>query len=220
MYILLLLSLIVPNVNTDASYGQIGPYNVMGVGYYQDRDKTYVGNFLGIVGTDIQVNQIGHTVGGYLSDVFLLDKNDVIPNDIDNYLLRIRSEPYVTSGVIELPAVGESFYVGMQTDVSLLWAEVIYEGGVAFRQGRSAIAYDGESLLVGYTYGDFDTNGIIDGRDFLLWQRDPSVGPLIEWQANYGYGNAAISGSPEPTSIVMLLLGIVILSCTRILRTS
>lgn len=34
--------------------------------------------------------------------------------------------------------------------------------------------------------GDFDEDGGIDGLDFLLWQRDPNVGSLAVWEANYG----------------------------------
>lgn len=34
--------------------------------------------------------------------------------------------------------------------------------------------------------GDFDEDGDVDGRDFLTWQRNPSVGNLADWQDNYG----------------------------------
>ena len=40
------------------------------------------------------------------------------------------------------------------------------------------------------TPGDFDEDGDVDGRDFLVWQRNPSVGDLADWQANYGVGAA------------------------------
>ncbi len=61
--------------------------------------------------------------------------------------------------------------------------------------------------------GDFDVDGDVDGADFLLWQQGGSpngatAGDLALWQGSYGAGNvsAAISGVPEPTSV--LLLGI------------
>ena len=54
--------------------------------------------------------------------------------------------------------------------------------------------------------GDFDLDGDVDGRDFLVWQRNPGVGDLVNWQANYG-GGAVISGMgtavPEPSSLLM-----------------
>ena len=57
--------------------------------------------------------------------------------------------------------------------------------------------------------GDFDFNGEVNGFDFLLWQRDPSIGSLADWEANYGMV-APLSASsaatvPEPSA---LLLGV------------
>jgi MYXO-CTERM domain-containing protein len=34
--------------------------------------------------------------------------------------------------------------------------------------------------------GDFDADSDVDGRDFMAWQRNPAVGNLADWQANYG----------------------------------
>src|SRR5690606_22350888 len=52
---------------------------------------------------------------------------------------------------------------------------------------------------------DFDHDGDVDGRDFLAWQRDPSVGDLADWQANYG--NSALTSAsvvvPEPASLLL-----------------
>jgi hypothetical protein len=52
--------------------------------------------------------------------------------------------------------------------------------------------------------GDFDGDGDVDGRDFLTWQRNPSVGSLSDWQNNYGNpgapGLAAIAAVPEPSA--------------------
>lgn len=67
--------------------------------------------------------------------------------------------------------------------------------------------------------GDFDNDGDVDGRDFLLWQRGESPNPwnhndLAAWQANYEVGvlsaltaiPPAEAGSPvpEPGSFLML----------------
>jgi hypothetical protein len=45
--------------------------------------------------------------------------------------------------------------------------------------------------------GDFDQDGDVDGRDFLWWQRNTSVGALGGWQENYGEEEelSALSGS-------------------------
>ena len=42
--------------------------------------------------------------------------------------------------------------------------------------------------------GDFNGDGIVDGTDFLLWQLDPSVGSLADWEANYGTSNSQLAG--------------------------
>jgi fibronectin-binding autotransporter adhesin len=61
------------------------------------------------------------------------------------------------------------------------------------------------------TAGDFDVDGDVDGRDFLIWQRNPSVGNLTDWQANYGVGAvgavaANTTAVPEPTGIVLVAM--------------
>jgi len=61
--------------------------------------------------------------------------------------------------------------------------------------------------------GDFDCNGIVDGKDFLLWQQggspDPlSAGDLALWESNYGNGgalSAATAAVPEPSGFVLAM---------------
>ncbi len=58
--------------------------------------------------------------------------------------------------------------------------------------------------------GDFDSDGDVDGSDFLKWQRDGlSAGDLADWTANYGPASAAAASAavPEPTSLLLLVLG-------------
>jgi hypothetical protein len=52
--------------------------------------------------------------------------------------------------------------------------------------------------------GDFDADGDVDGRDFLVWQRNPAVGDLSDWQTNYGVGalTAASTAVPEPGTML------------------
>ena len=62
--------------------------------------------------------------------------------------------------------------------------------------------------------GDFDNDGDVDGRDFLVWQRGGSPNPLSAgdlalWQAEYGNGTlAAVASVPEPSSILLAAMGI------------
>ncbi len=53
--------------------------------------------------------------------------------------------------------------------------------------------------------GDFDNDGDVDGRDFLVWQRNSSVGDLSDWQANFGKPlTSAATAVPEPHAIAMM----------------
>jgi hypothetical protein len=56
--------------------------------------------------------------------------------------------------------------------------------------------------------GDFDEDGDVDGRDFLLWQQNPSLGNLADWHENYGTVPelGASVAVPEPTAAALALL--------------
>ena len=56
--------------------------------------------------------------------------------------------------------------------------------------------------------GDFNFNGEVNGSDFLLWQRNPSIGSLADWEANYGMVatlSASSAAVPEPTTSALAL---------------
>jgi hypothetical protein len=71
------------------------------------------------------------------------------------------------------------------------------------------------------TPGDFDNDGDVDGRDFLVWQRNTAVGDLADWQANYGTGalTAAVTASstavPEPGTICLVTFAVLLGSSIR-----
>lgn len=53
--------------------------------------------------------------------------------------------------------------------------------------------------------GDFNTSGKVDGRDLLLWQRNPALGSLNDWQTNYGTSQLTAAVSvPEPSMAIQL----------------
>ncbi len=68
--------------------------------------------------------------------------------------------------------------------------------------------------------GDFDFDADVDGADFLKWQRAESPIPmstsdLADWEANFGVVGPPSSASaavPEPTSGILLILGLALLS--------
>ncbi len=64
------------------------------------------------------------------------------------------------------------------------------------------------------TAGDYDTDGDVDGADFLKWQRGelsdpPSAADLAVWETNFG-NNTPLTATavPEPATGIMLLLGV------------
>ncbi len=66
--------------------------------------------------------------------------------------------------------------------------------------------------------GAFDADGDVDGNDFLMWQRGLSPRPLSgvdlsAWQENYshtGTASAAAATVPEPGSLVLLTVGLLL----------
>jgi hypothetical protein len=65
--------------------------------------------------------------------------------------------------------------------------------------GRQGVAVASMAPVI--TPGDFNSDGKVDGRDFLVWQRNTSVGNLADWQANYGVGSMSASTAvPEPAT--------------------
>ena len=58
--------------------------------------------------------------------------------------------------------------------------------------------------------GDLDSDGFVNGNDFLFWQRGGTTPALdtallAEWQGAYGNPiTAAVGAVPEPSSLVLL----------------
>jgi len=53
--------------------------------------------------------------------------------------------------------------------------------------------------------GDFDSDGDVDGNDFLVWQRNPGIGNLADWQANYGQPLVSVTTTvPEPQGLTLV----------------
>ena len=64
------------------------------------------------------------------------------------------------------------------------------------------------SSLILIVSGDFNFDGLVNGLDFLEWQRDPSVGDLADFEANFGPPASVVAAAavPEPATAVMALL--------------
>ncbi len=94
---------------------------------------------------------------------------------------------------------------------------------VANGRGSFEIDYDyanGRVLLSNFLAGiagDFDGDGDVDGRDFLVWQRNPSVGNLADWQLNYGMSTltATSTAVPEPGAWLLAVVAIFVHATRR-----
>lgn len=99
--------------------------------------------------------------------------------------------PYGTSGVMvpgEANAAAKIIRLGSGAPVSGSLVDGSYD--FELRVGRfgdentmSVRVVSQDTSALG---GDFDGNGTVNGKDFLMWQRDTAVGNLADWQANYG----------------------------------
>jgi hypothetical protein len=70
--------------------------------------------------------------------------------------------------------------------------------------------------------GDYNFDGHVNGRDFLVWQRGASPDPLsaadlADWQAAYGTAPLVVThfAVPEPGSTLLLLVGLAVLNPYR-----
>jgi T5SS/PEP-CTERM-associated repeat protein len=70
--------------------------------------------------------------------------------------------------------------------------------------------------------GDFDIDGDVDGRDFLIWQRGASPTPgsvadLAAWRVNFGAGGSAAASAavPEPAAAWLAMAAIAVACACR-----
>ena len=97
---------------------------------------------------------------------------------------------------------------------NLLWDNALIE---IFRDTAAEAASDvlvsnpSPLLDEGAGNGDFNGDGAVDGRDFLVWQRGGSPNPLSAddlalWQDTYGpEAPAAVAIIPEPGSLLLIM---------------
>lgn len=205
----------IPNIGWD--YDTITGEGVSNVNRYQFDQELQADNFISITlawDRHVEFND-GDNDGMYdPSDSFDLytdpDANDVI-NDLDIYLMpkfaggigQAIAASTSLVGVVEhlffqIPETGEYEFWVIQQDTDVANSQ---DYGVAWWYGLAP------PIVPPTVTGDFDNDGDVDGRDFLVWQRNPSIGSLSDWQTNYGTGMlTATTAVPEPSSLMILIL--------------
>ena len=121
--------------------------------------------------------------------------NSVTPNSADTFSFDL-------SLIAALNDQESVFFRLAMASITAANGGIVASGGTSRIDNVTVLGVPIEELIP----GDFDGDGIVDGRDFLIWQRNPSTGGLADWQANFGrgaFGSPMIV--PEPRSIALLL---------------
>ncbi len=144
--------------------------------------------------------EIGGTGGGQF-DQLIIDGMATLGGTLDISLINgFTLEPNSIFNIVDITGSRTGEFTGLG------------EGALVGNFGRDLfITYtsgDGNDVAL-YTLatlaGDFDQDGDVDGADFLIWQRNPSVGNLTDWQANFGSStlNSTLA-VPEPSSMMLI----------------
>jgi len=76
----------------------------------------------------------------------------------------------------------------------------------------------GYTLLTVGMLGDFDGDGMVDGHDFLAWQRNSHLGDLAGWETAFGNTTSQVSSAtivPEPSALWLVAAGGMLLFPSR-----
>lgn len=123
-------------------------------------------------------------------------------------------DPTVDQNIAGIPfSAGQSYDLGVIGDDSGNLGDLVDNLSFTFLlAGESELSRTG---IIRYSSagGDFDGDGDVDGRDFLVWQRGGSPNQLSStdlqnWQSSYGSGSslAATTAIPEPSSSVLSIM--------------
>lgn len=190
---------------------EYGPdsYSVTATGY--GSNWTYIGGY-GIDGTGNTHVKLDVTLEGppaaeaHLGPIITLVDADGTRNNYAWF------GQLLGNNILTLPVASPSWVEAAGTTPGLDLAAIdhmhlqIDPGGYG-QQGPYTVHWNELSLVtLNTTPGDFDEDGDVDGRDFLAWQRDSSVGLLSDWQAAYGAPLAGFSSVPEPGTFGMMIL--------------
>lgn len=166
---------------------------------------------------------------GYLDDFAVWDRA-LNPAEIKS-LVSLANEPSLNYNASQASSLWQ-VYSGSLANVTIDGKDWEYDGDISGDPGSVInLGAAGIGLVLGsdgvggvvtdsvaLIPGDFDGNFEVDGRDFLLWQRDPGIGSLADWQANYGMSlstiSVAVNAVPEPNGLALIVsCNLIVLFC-------
>jgi hypothetical protein len=187
---------------TVPSGGVLAPGNSLGstvvFGDYEETPGAKLQIEIGGSPTSFQFDKLevrGNVVLGGNLEISLL--NGFVPTAANGYAILT---PFSISGEFENVAAGER----LMTSDALGSFIVNYGPGSPFNP-TFVVLSDFRPLFP----GDYNFDGLVDGADFLAWQRGGSPNPnsaadLALWSTNFGAGSSSAlsTAAPEPRSIV------------------
>jgi hypothetical protein len=185
-------------------------YSVTATGY--GSNYTFIGN-LGVLGAgnthvqlDVTLTSAFPEADGHLGPIVTL-----VDADNTRYSYRWYGQTlghHVLTRPVNSPdAIGNlGTIAGFDLDTLTHMHMELDPGGFG-TMGPYTVEWNDLSLVtIAEVTGDFDSDGDVDGQDFLVWQRGESPTPLsatdlADWQGAYGVSPAAIAAVPEPSTI-------------------
>ncbi len=161
----------------------------------------------------------------------ILDEGTVVATGVVEETIDLADEPASGAApagtfgqitILNIDIVGPITHVDALLELPIQFTDTFEAEGQTVTVDASGFVYANGSFAVALSGlpGDFDGDADVDGDDFLTWQRNPSVGALIDWLDNYGFAESveAVQAIPEPTTLVLTTLAAVLSLSSRRLR--
>ena len=187
-----------------------------------------------IQGNDSNWNNTGNlTVGGSGAGTLQITESGIVIVDGAMGIGTSGLINMATNGMLALPGDADDSlnqFLDLMTGTdSIQYWDVSLLDWVPITSGTTGVdytlEYNSTGELAGYTLltvltqvmpGDFTQDAQVDGRDFLAWQRNPGVGNLADWQANYGtFITSTTTGIPEPSAVILVSCCVGLITCLR-----
>jgi hypothetical protein len=142
------------------------------------------------------------------------DPNKANTPDVNPYTFKVDgAEIPMSTAAVNLPAMTTTGGVGPSSIQGVSWGFWFADGNIDRSVLIQSMKFEIFTPEPENDPGDFDGDGVVDGADFLVWQRGESPNGLTDgdlqlWKDNLVAGSAAAAAAvPEPASVVLLAMG-------------